>query len=557
MQRVLRLLPLMLVLTLLDKTQAQFTFTTNNGTITITGYTGSGGAVTVPSTTNGFPITSIGESAFYATSVAHVLIPNSVTNIGDGAFNYCTNLTSVTTGDGIVSIGEEAFNNCASLVSISIPRSVSSIGTNAFVLCASLTAITVDPLNSFYSSLDGVLFDKNQTALIQCPMGKAGSYTIPQGITSIGYCALTYCTNLISMTIPNSVTNIGIGAFDHCTSLTNVTIGTNVTSIEQFAFVECYSLPNITIPNSSTNIGIQAFGYCSNLTSVAIGIGVASIGGSAFCWCTSLTNIAIPNGVTSIGRAAFVGCTTLTAITVNANNSVFSSVDGVLFNKGQTTLIEYPGGKVGGYAVPNSVTSIGATAFAGCTGLTNVTIPSSVTSIQDEAFAGCPSLISITLGNGVTTIGATAFGGCTGLTNVTIPNSVTKIADSAFLFCNNLTGLYFCGNRPIVGPYAFQGGTNMTVYYLPGATGWGFWFYGYQPKLWNPMILSRGIDFADQFGFAITGTTDIPIVVEASTKLASVNWTALQTCTLTNGSVYFSDLQRTNYPARFYRIRSP
>ena len=114
---------------------------------------------------------------------------------------------------------------------------------------------------------------------------------------------------------------------------------------------------------------------------------------------------------------------------MDALNSAYSSVDGVLFNKSQTTLIQYPGGKAGSYTIPNSVTSIGFAAFAGCTSLTSVTIPNSVTSIGGYAFSGCTSLTSVTIPNSVTSIGDATFSGCTSLTSVTIPNSVTSIGE--------------------------------------------------------------------------------------------------------------------------------
>ena len=170
---------------------------------------------------------------------------------------------------------------------------------------------------------------------------------------------------------------------------------------------------------SVTSIGEWAFYGCSGLTSVTIPNSVTSIGKAAFAYCSGLTSVTIPNSVTSIGEGAFAVCTGLTSINVASDNSNYCSVDGVLFNKDKTTLIEYPGGKQGAYTIPNSVTSIGETAFYGCTGLTSVTIGNSVTSIGNQAFNKCSGLTSVTIPNSVTSIGEAAFYGCSGLTSVT------------------------------------------------------------------------------------------------------------------------------------------
>jgi hypothetical protein len=316
-----------------------------------------------------------------------------------------------------------------------------------------------------------------------------------------------------------------------------------------------------------TSIGYEAFYYCTSLTSVTIPNSVTSIEGGAFNYCTSLTSVTIGNSVTSIGNDAFNGCTSLTAITVDALNSVYSSVAGVLFNKSQTTLIQCPRGKAGSYAIPNSVTSIGGGAFDSCTSLTNVTIPDSVTSIGNDAFSECRSLTSVTIGNSVTSIGYAAFDWCTSLTSVTIPNSVTSIGSYAFYSCTSLTGAYFKGNAPGPGinSSVFLNDNNAMVYYLPGTTGWptvpNAWA-GRPTALWslpNPLILngpSFGVQ-TNQFGFIISWATNISVVVEACTNLANPIWTPLQTNTLTGGSSYFSDPDWTNYPGRFYRLRSP
>ena len=191
---MLLMLLLLLLLTLPAVVQAQFTYTTNNGTITITGYTGSGGAVTVPSTTNGYPVTCIGYNAFYeCTKLTSIAIPDSVTTIGHSAFGYCSSLTSVT-----------------------IPDSVTDITDDAFQDCARLTAILVDVQNSFYSSVNGVLFTKDQTTLVVYAPGKTGSYAIPDGVTQIGYRAFAGCSGLTRLIISRTVNDIATEAFIYC-----------------------------------------------------------------------------------------------------------------------------------------------------------------------------------------------------------------------------------------------------------------------------------------------------------------------------------------------------
>jgi hypothetical protein len=338
--------------------EGDYTYYVSNGEATINGYTGSGGAITIPSALGGYPTVTIGNMAFYACEfLTSVTIPNSVTTIEQDAFAACLALISVTIPNSVTTIGYSAFMNCFSLASVNIPNSVTTIEPWAFSKC-SLTSVT-----------------------------------IPNSVTTIGDNAFNECSYLASVTIPNSVTTIGKGAFFRCDSLASVTIPNSVTTIGDSAFTSCDLLSSVTIPDTVTTIGESAFALCS------------------------LTSVTIPISVTTIGVRAFSDCNFLTIINVDADNVNYVSVDGVLYNKAMTTLIQCPGGKTGAFNIPDSVTTIGESAFALCLSLTFVTIPNSVTAIESWAFSGCSSLASITIPNSVTTIGDYAFG-CRKLTSI-------------------------------------------------------------------------------------------------------------------------------------------
>ena len=354
-------------------------------------------------------------------------------------------------GKKVTSIGNYVFENCIGLESITIPENITNIEHMAFYYCTNLESINVDVNNNIYSSIDGVLFNKEQDKILFFPYNKSDSYEIPDSITSIGDMAFFGCYNLTNIIIPDSVTSIGNWAFKSCSSLTNITIPNSVTSIGERAFSGCANFTSITIPDSVTSISDSTFRYCYKLTDIIIPNSVTSIGFFAFEAC-DLTNITIPNSVTSIGGAAFRYCTRLANITIS--NSVTSIYLETFRSCSSLTSI----------IIPDSVTSIGNAAFADCSSLTNITIPNSVTSIGGWAFEGCSSLTNITIPNSVTSIYLETFCSCSSLTSIIIPDSVISIGNKAFYGCTNLTSVTIPKSVTSIGDYTFTDCNNLTIY---------------------------------------------------------------------------------------------
>lgn len=333
-------------------------------------------------------VVSIGEEAFYSCDdLQSVNIPVGVTAIEPYTFGDCEELASLTLPDGILTIGEGAFSGCYLLPSINIPASVTFIDIDVFYDCEEMQSIDVDPLNATFTSVDGVMFSKDLTTLIRCPCGRPGpSYAVPHGTLHLEYYAFEYCVNLSEITLPSSLQ-----------------------TIDEWAFYYTQQVTEIYIPDSVTSIGSSAFRNCSGLTGVVIG-----------------------SGVSTIGENAFGSCDDLLGFEVNPLNNNFTEVDGVLFSKDQSTLLRFPAGLSGSYAVP-----VGTTAIA------------------DNAFTDSELLTSVSLPDGLISIGTNAFDDCEGLTRMVFPASVTNIGSSAFNRCDHLVCVQFLGHAPTVGPGAF------------------------------------------------------------------------------------------------------
>lgn len=320
-----------------------FIYTDNGATVTITGYAVSApNDVVVPATI----VTSLDP-----------LVEKPVTAIGASAFEGRTELTSMTISSGVTSIGNRAFFNCGGLTSASIPSGIMSIGRNAFSYCVALEGIS-----------------------------------LPTGLTSIGIEVFLHCDLLASVTIPAGVTSIGTGAFSYCSKLKSLVIPSGVISIGSGAFSNCSGLTSVTLPSTITTMGSFAFQYCSGLTSVTIPT-VTSLQNKVFANCRGLETVDIPASVTTVHVAAFAECSSLTSFTVAAANPNYSTLNGLLTNKTQTSLITCPAGLGGNFTIPAGFTTIGNQAFRYCSELASVTIPSSVTNIESQAFSTCEKLV--------------------------------------------------------------------------------------------------------------------------------------------------------------------
>ena len=474
-------------------------------------------------------VTTISDSAFKnCRSLNNVRLPNSVKTIGDYAFKFCDGLTNITIPNSVVTIGEEAFSSCEKLEKVHIGNGVTNIGDCAFVECGSLTDITVDTLNKNYKSIDGNLYTKDGTKLVQYAIGKKDtSFRIPYGVNHVGDWALSYCENLTSLDIPDSVITIGIGAFCQCENLESITMPDSIIIIPDDTFYGCTKLANVTIPSSVATVGDNAFGECDSLTIWVDDLQQTKKWGPNWNPHNRPVKVKVKptfetDDLFSLAGIEVVPDTVKVVPDTTLYDPDFEIKDGCLVKyKGNKAEVVIPSGitKIGESAfkdcktitrvlIPNSVTTIGWRAFEYCESLVNLTIPNSVTSINSDPFFSCYSLTAITVdalnrnyksidGNlytkdgtkliryaagkkatsfeipsGVTEIGYRAFSDCKSLKNVKIPNSVKTIGTSGFSWCENLAEIRIPHSVKSIGGLAFSGCYNLSSAIFADTKGW-------------------------------------------------------------------------------------
>ena len=401
--------------------QAQYLYSTNNGTLTITNYTGSGGVINIPGTNNGLLVTGIGPQAFFGSKVTSVTIPNTVTNIGDNAFGNCSSLTNASIPSGVTSIGNAVFSSC-SLIGFTIQNTVTNIGILAFSGCA-----------------------------------------------------------LTNVVIPDSVTAIGQEAFSSCQALTNVSIGRGVTNIGHLAFYFSRVLAAVNVNLSNTaysSVGGVLFDHSqTNLiiyppkktgTSYVITNSVNTIGDYAFASTLNLTNVTIPAGVTNIGTNIFSLSDHLTAITVTAGNPIYASPGGVLIDESHGVLLQYPvGNPATSYTVPSGVTNIGSYSFENCVNLTSISFPGGLATIGGYAFY-LNSVTNLTFPASLTNIDGYAFYECGHLQAAYFLGNEPSADYTIFVGAGNLSAVYYYVGTTGWAPYfgnvpTIELGVNYTI----------------------------------------------------------------------------------------------
>ena len=451
---------------------------------------------------------TIGDNAFDSTSISSISLPASLKTIGEAAFTKCRYLSSVTMQEGVAEIGASAFSSDRFLSSITLPASLTTLGSGVFDGCSYLKSITVTEGSKTYSSNDGVLFNADQTTLLQYPAAKDATYTVPDSVTAIGDYAFANNTKITDVVLPDGVKSIGKYAFSKATNLKSLELGNSLETIGTLAFWNCSKLEKLTIPATVTSIGSTAFYNCydtkfevpsdelkkmvksagaseDNITVVAPSADVTfAVDGVTYKVLTEPANG--QNGTVQIGdgdnAAAPSAAGTLTIpATVSNDGKTYSvvSVAYAAFMNSELTAITLPEGitSIGGnafrdsavtsFAMPSAVAEIGEYSFSSET-LSSITISGSLSKIPTSAFSGS-GLRTVSIPEGVTEIGNLAFNSCGSLQTVALPATLTTIQTRAFWCDEALREVTIAQGSQLktVGENAFQWCSTLKSIQLP------------------------------------------------------------------------------------------
>lgn len=350
-----------------------------------------------------------------------------------------TKLSEVILPISLVSIGRYAFYSCKNLEVVKIHKNVNSINSTAFLECVGMIQFVVNPDNKKYSSKEGVLYNFNQTILIQCPARKKNVFVIPASVNTINSSSCSGCKYLNEIVISGLVKSIGAKSFSGCTRLLKINIPESVLSIGNYAFLGCVSLEEITLPSAMKEINKFTFCGCVRLKSVTFSNSINVIGDYAFSDCKSLSGqIELPNSLVSIGNGAFSGCDGLDGVLVP--NNVISIGNGAFENCSRIK---------GKFIVPNSIMIIGNNAFRNCSNITSVTLPNSIKHINSFSFSGCSKLQEVNLPDELISIGNGAFEFCQSLYSIVLPFSLKSIGSKVFYKCKNISSIYLKSGNPV------------------------------------------------------------------------------------------------------------
>ena len=427
-------------------------------------------------------LTNLGGSSFSYTPITEISLPASLVTIGTNVFYGCKSLQKATfEGNNVSNIGMNMFYGCSALKSVVLPGNVLTIGSSAFSGCEELIEITI-PVT--VQSIGASAFQNNYSLQRVIFAG--------QSVKSVGNYAFNNCYSLTEIDLPDAVETIGIYAFFGCKSLESVHLSEKLTEIPVSLFQGDVALSQINFPATLESIGNYAFQNTA-VTLVSLFDRVKTIGQYAFDGAARLKEVRMQYGITSIGDYAFRGCSSLTsmeipasvvtlginpfggvpAFSLAADNTSFKMVDGALYNGDMTTLLAYPSTKTGHITLPDTVTSIGAGAFAG-SAISGITLPAGLTVIPESLFANCVNLTSVTLPERVTVIGDNAFRN-SGITGITFGGYLTTIGNYAFSDCTALKEVNFRlgpnERLPLtIGNYAFSGCTSLKSVDIPRRT---------------------------------------------------------------------------------------